>query len=176
MRGSTERPPRAETGRRGALTRGRPCCRRTRNAAHSGSRQSGHRGRQRRRARSWYCLAPFLAGVLGVLPRARVPGPLIVARSDWEGHLVGEDVLVVKGGIDQIHRLISQRFGNRQDSRLGTVEGTGDPGGHGPPSLQGKRLPGLVIRFGSDWKSRLVVKDVLVCKGGIDLIHGPVGY
>jgi len=33
-----------------------------------------------------------------------------------------------------------------------------------------------MILFGSDWKSRLVVNDVLVCEGGIDLIHGPVGY
>src|SRR5262249_51402370 len=42
-------------------------------ATPSGSRQIGHRGRQRRRATSRYRLAPSLAGVLGVLPRARVP-------------------------------------------------------------------------------------------------------
>src|SRR5262245_5420157 len=41
-----------------------------------------------------------LAGVLCVLPRARVPGLMIVAGSGWESRSVGEEVLVCKGGID----------------------------------------------------------------------------
>src|SRR5262245_53666211 len=56
-----------------------------------------------------------LAGVLCV------PGLMIVARSDWEGRLVGEDVLVGKGGIDQIHRPVSHRFEDRKDGLLSQV-------------------------------------------------------
>jgi hypothetical protein len=33
-----------------------------------------------------------------------------------------------------------------------------------------------MIVAGSDWKIRLVGEDVLVRKGGIDPIHGPVSY
>src|SRR5262245_29554867 len=41
---------------------------------------------------------------------------------------------------------------------------------------EGKRLPGLMLVLGSGWETRLVGEDVLVCKGGIDQIHGPVSY
>src|SRR5262249_51047323 len=46
-------------------------------------------------------------------------GLMIVARSDWKGRLGGKDVLVCKGGIDQIHRPVSHRFEDRQDGLLG---------------------------------------------------------
>ena len=36
------------------------------------------------------------------------------------------------------------------------------------------RVPGLMIVLGSGWETRLVGEDVLVCKGGIDPIQGPV--
>src|SRR5215510_4470593 len=44
---------------------------------------------------------------------------MIVAGSDWKSRLVGKDVLVCKGGIDQIHRPVSHRFEDRQDGLLG---------------------------------------------------------
>src|SRR5262245_42228408 len=45
---------------------------------------------------------------------------MIVARSDWGGErLSGEDVLVCKGGIDQIQRPVSRRFEDRQDGLPG---------------------------------------------------------
>src|SRR5262245_47577087 len=47
-------------------------------------------------------------------------GLMIVAGSDWKGRLGGgKDVLVCKGGIDQIHRPVSHRFEDRQDGLLG---------------------------------------------------------
>src|SRR5262245_57281945 len=46
-------------------------------------------------------------------------GLMIVARSDWISRLGGKDVLVCKGGIDQIHRPVSHRFEDRQDGLLG---------------------------------------------------------
>src|SRR5262245_50575351 len=44
---------------------------------------------------------------------------MIVAGSDWKSRLVGEDVLVCKGGIDQIHRPVNHRFEDRQPGLLG---------------------------------------------------------
>src|SRR5262245_51985003 len=43
---------------------------------------------------------------------------MIVAGSDWKSRLVGKDVLVCKGGIDQIHRPVRHRFEDRQDGLL----------------------------------------------------------